>query len=692
MKKNFSFWSLWKNSKQWHWVLFIVLLCGTLFLWQQHLEDYKTSVLPSKTPAPFDGTTPPLGKTPKWTSLTAAEYKGPYENIPQSKFMDLPAYDLTVLATPSDQLGWKTEKDLAIRNAKATYTTLYLGSYEGTSGSHPALDMKALKGTPVYAIANGIVTKAADESAGFGKHIVIKHPDAPSYDNPKKTEVLYSGYAHLDQILVTEGEVVKKGQLIGKSGDTGLATGPHLHFQLDRESAPFHPFWPFTSKEASAAGLTFFDAVNAGLGREKAASVTVSPMLYVQKYQKGTVTHVDTPKNPDTKPDELPPANENVKPPENKPSESPNTPSSNHVDTPVVSEPNDQPTVDTPAIPVNPPTHFAVEHPANFNRNNPVAFTVKALDKNDKVVSNYQPVDYLYLEVIAGGGQVPPYLDKQDFENGIATFEVVPTSKVGLQVSVTDGVIEGKSKVLQAASVETNQNIDAQNSGTNSDPSSDSGQNSNQTNGNTTDSFDNKVLFTDVLASSKHWEAISFLKEHNVINGYGNGEFKPKGIVRRDEALKFIFNGTNINLISVKSLPFKDTSLRDWSAAYIATAYQRGIVNGFEDKTFRPGDTVTRAQFLKMLFETMKVEVPSRVKKAPFADVHANSWEAPYVAYAKDKNLIDSNGKNFNPNQGMTREEVAEVMYRTIVLKINKAPAYSTQLTASGDEVRQYFK
>lgn len=63
---------------------------------------------------------------------------------------------------------------------------------------------------------------------------------------------------------------------------TGITTTPHLHFQMDREIAPSHPYWPFTFRDAQDIGVDFFAAVNVGLGKENALKNTLHPMEFVQ--------------------------------------------------------------------------------------------------------------------------------------------------------------------------------------------------------------------------------------------------------------------------------------------------------------------------------------------------------------------------------------------------------------------------
>jgi murein DD-endopeptidase MepM/ murein hydrolase activator NlpD len=86
------------------------------------------------------------------------------------------------------------------------------------SGRHSGLDMAAPRGTPVYAVNDGIV-RLSEALYVTGNTIIVDHGMA-----------LYSGYGHLDTLAVEVGDYVLKGQQIATVGSTGFSTGPHLHF------------------------------------------------------------------------------------------------------------------------------------------------------------------------------------------------------------------------------------------------------------------------------------------------------------------------------------------------------------------------------------------------------------------------------------------------------------------------------
>ena len=103
---------------------------------------------------------------------------------------------------------------------------------------HKGIDLKAKIGTNVYAAASGTIIIAA-EKGNYGLMIKISHEDEI------KDYGFKSSYAHLSELFVKEKQFVKKGELIGKTGNSGLSTGPHLHFQIEKDNKTIDPktFW-----------------------------------------------------------------------------------------------------------------------------------------------------------------------------------------------------------------------------------------------------------------------------------------------------------------------------------------------------------------------------------------------------------------------------------------------------------------
>jgi len=98
---------------------------------------------------------------------------------------------------------------------------------------HPGIDIRAQKGTKVYAVKDGTVQKVITthkQNRGYGKFIILAHQ-----------ENLLTRYAHLDAIFVKKGQKVKRGTLIGLVGETGLATGTLLHFEMLKDMKKIDP-------------------------------------------------------------------------------------------------------------------------------------------------------------------------------------------------------------------------------------------------------------------------------------------------------------------------------------------------------------------------------------------------------------------------------------------------------------------
>jgi murein DD-endopeptidase MepM/ murein hydrolase activator NlpD len=86
---------------------------------------------------------------------------------------------------------------------------------------HEGLDIASAVGTPVHATGDGVVVMAGGTSTGLGTMIVIDHGYGYT-----------TVYGHLSKVLIRSGAHIKRGELIARSGDTGIVTGPHLHYEV----------------------------------------------------------------------------------------------------------------------------------------------------------------------------------------------------------------------------------------------------------------------------------------------------------------------------------------------------------------------------------------------------------------------------------------------------------------------------
>ena len=86
---------------------------------------------------------------------------------------------------------------------------------------HKGIDIAWGYGVPIVATANGKVQKIDNDPMGLGWYIVLRH----NYG-------FHTRYGHFDRIIVQKGQEVRRGQIIGYMGSSGLSTGPHLHYEV----------------------------------------------------------------------------------------------------------------------------------------------------------------------------------------------------------------------------------------------------------------------------------------------------------------------------------------------------------------------------------------------------------------------------------------------------------------------------
>jgi uncharacterized protein YkwD len=172
--------------------------------------------------------------------------------------------------------------------------------------------------------------------------------------------------------------------------------------------------------------------------------------------------------------------------------------------------------------------------------------------------------------------------------------------------------------------------------------------------------------FNDVAKDHKNYDAIIYLQENGIINGYEDGTFNPDKSVNRAEFIKIILEGTNIELDKKEAtLPFSDIDENSWYEPYIKKAYAEGWIVGYTDGTFKPEQTINKAEALKILGEVQDW-TDTEAEEMPYKDTPKLAWYTKYVSYGKSKGFLEESGENFYPEQLMTRANISEIIYRTL--------------------------
>ena len=119
--------------------------------------------------------------------------------------------------------------------------------FSGEGARHTGVDISAPTGTPVKAAADGVVTHAGF-FGGYGRLVVISHNNG-----------MESYYGHLSKLDVIAGQEIRQGEIVGRVGSSGRATGPHLHYEVRVGGAPVNPYRYLARSVAVAAPVVKTD-------------------------------------------------------------------------------------------------------------------------------------------------------------------------------------------------------------------------------------------------------------------------------------------------------------------------------------------------------------------------------------------------------------------------------------------------
>lgn len=170
------------------------------------------------------------------------------------------------------------------------------------------------------------------------------------------------------------------------------------------------------------------------------------------------------------------------------------------------------------------------------------------------------------------------------------------------------------------------------------------------------------VTFKDVSSRFYAFTEISLLKQRGIIQGYSDGTYRPHNSVNRAELLKILVEGFYATEIRGEENCFPDVR-REWYARYVCAAKRLGWIGGYPDGTFRPGATVNRAEAIKIV--TSSFAASGEISTDLPYDVPADAWYAPFTALGRSRGILTGNGP-FQPGKDLTRADAAQWIARGI--------------------------
>lgn len=705
---------------------FLFLVGGVFFI--SETNNFLTASLTDKpSPIPFNGTTYPFEKSPDWFKVGGENIRT-YDSYSPSELVNAPRYNVSKM----QKEGWIQD----IVNTKITYPIVYMGKYKfdhkENTGSHLAVDIKLAPKTPVIAIANGIVVKSESLSYGYGQHIVVRHDEVPEYGT------LYSSYSHLSARAVKVGDTVNKGEIIGKVGDSGNATTAHIHFQIDKKSAPFHPYWPFSTKDAKANGYTFFSAVNAGFGKENALKHTIHPFQFIHKYENNynivannnqentTDVIVKTVKSTPT-PTAVKKvvAIETVKPIENKKE----VLSGFRLEaTPLKILEGEK--VKVSILAKNSDGHFfenfsdivKVKYPSR-NKNDDIVESIKIIDgegtailplfmlgDNKIIVSHENIIETIYIEVL---------------KRKVTNLEVIESSEKNI---ITENIEEDNLSAVEEQELEI-EKIDNSVKILEEEKSDFTGTFSHFEFSGANEVKKGESIDIMLRAVDTDGKAIvsKFFPEKGVFIAMGkNGKINPIKVSKgdlKDGVIKFTYTGETVGLgyiklhdtlFNIKVVDpvrlvnsteeinrnteniFTDVSFDDPNAEALLYLKKQNIISGYPDGSFQKDKTVNRSEALKMILEALNVSIRKNLDN-PFNDVSKKDWFVNYVLSAYDKKIVSGyNDGFFRPEKPVSRSEYFKILINTAGINLSgiplKNPFIDVEKTSWFAEYAQFAK
>ena len=203
------------------------------------------------------------------------------------------------------------------------------------------------------------------------------------------------------------------------------------------------------------------------------------------------------------------------------------------------------------------------------------------------------------------------------------------------------------------------------------------------------------VNFSDVPATHKNSYAIRILKDANVVSGYDDGTFKPDQSVSRAEAVAIILKATGISSTKTTAkLPFTDVTQDSWYFPMIQKGVAMKKLRGYDDKTFRPNNPVTLPEALALTLGFFNITIRNvQVDARIYEGFATDAWYSKFAQYAKDKNLIEPDATGrVDIVTPLTRAQLAELIFRMRIAQQTSMPFDITSGWTTTEHQENFWK
>ena len=172
--------------------------------------------------------------------------------------------------------------------------------------------------------------------------------------------------------------------------------------------------------------------------------------------------------------------------------------------------------------------------------------------------------------------------------------------------------------------------------------------------------------FSDLNEGDKNYDAISYLTDLGVIEGYSDGTVQADSSINRAELVKVLVEGSGLTPDAEQYNNCFDDVTDQWFAKYVCYAKELEWISGDDDSnSFRPADPVNKVESTKMLLKSQNIEV-EEVDVHPYSDLDLAEWCIAYIAKAKELGILEEDDSSFDPSAERTRGEVSENLFRLL--------------------------